>query len=227
MLWSHLYRLLRIRVLVSSLLGAFGLLALSGGVASLPALASSPTASTVAVTKSGAEINSAPSWLTTAMPYVHVVNYVATIDPRLARVLNVSDLATVRASVSRYNATPIAIRVNGVSVSFTAAKSSTATSAYYSACYGYMRVARWNWWGVTFYLNDCFAQDLGLGLAVATVASGLLLLVPGLDVAVVALMAMLGAASGSILWSDHHCGNNGAYLNVPWVPAFVWGSTIC
>lgn len=224
MLWAQLIRTFKIRVCVSSLIAAFGLLGFSGGVASLPALASSPAAPTpVAVRTGDVAVNTTPAWLATAMPYVHVKDYVATIDPRLARVLTARDLATVRADVAAYNAVPLPLRTSGntrISVHF-------AASPRYSACYGYMRFNNWNWWGVTFYMNDCFAQGLAFGVTLFAVAAAVLLIVPGIDVAIAALEFMLGMAAGSIFWADQHCGWNGAFLNVPWVPAAVWGSSIC
>lgn len=224
--WSRFLRLLRVRTITGGLIGSFGLLAFSGGVASLPAMASTePSTPTVRTTEGGA-FSTAPAWLNAAIPYVHVKNFVATVDPRIGRALRPADVATVRADVARYNATPMSTRTIGVTHSVTISIQRPASAAY-SACYGYLAVHSWNWWGVQFYANSCFAEDLAFGVGLFAVASGLLLLVPGLDVAVAALMFMLGMASGSIFWADHHCGMNGVYLNVPWVPAAVWASSIC
>ena len=224
MFGSLVQKLIRLRSIIYSLLVAFGLLAYSGGVASLPALAAAQPARP-ALTTTVAALTSAPAWLTAAMPYVHVKNLVATVDPKIARALAAGDVATVRADVARYNATPRSVRSIGVTGPVSIPVRALGTA--YSACYAYLKVHSYNWWGVQFFLNDCFAQDLALGIGLFAAASALLLLVPGIDALVAVLIAMLGVAAGSILWADHHCGNHGVYLNVPWVPAAVWGSSIC
>ncbi|HEY2597725.1 MAG TPA: hypothetical protein VGJ79_04530 [Candidatus Dormibacteraeota bacterium] len=212
------------RTIVHSLLVALVMLAYSGGVASLPALAAAPSANTVQAT-AVRTLSAAPAWLAAAMPYVHVKNLVATIDPRIRRVLPAGDVAMVERDVARYNATPLSARSIGPSGGVSIPLSTL--NAAYSACYAYLNVHSYNWWGVQFFLNDCFAQDLALGVGLTAAASAILLLVPGIDVLVAVLVTMLGVAAGSILWADHHCGNRGVYLNVPWLPAAVWGSTIC
>src|ERR1700736_2724960 len=93
--WSRFLRLLRVRTITGGLIGSFGLLALSGGVASLPAMASTePTTPTVRTTEGGA-FSTAPAWLNAAIPYVHVKNFVATVDPRIGRALRPAAVATV------------------------------------------------------------------------------------------------------------------------------------
>jgi hypothetical protein len=224
---SLVRKLIRLRRIAYSVLMAFGLLAYSGGVASLPALAAGQPARP-APTTTVAVSTTAPAWLAAAMPYVHVKNFVARVDPKLASVLAAGDVATVRADVARYNSAPLSVRSIGVTgpVSIPLTALGPAYSAY-SACYAYLKVHSYNWWGVQFFLNDCYAQDLASGVLLFAAASALLLLVPGIDVLVGVMIAMLGVAGGSILWADHHCGNHGVYLNVPWVPAAVWGSSIC
>jgi hypothetical protein len=221
--WSHVVTIFRVRTLTYSVAVAFGFLAYSGGVSSLPALAAGPSAP-APINRSAA--NATPAWLTKAMPYVHVTNFVAVIDPSIARVLTKGQVATVRADVAAYNATPLTLRSIGATGGLLISVQ-VKSASYYSACYGYIRVHSYNWWGMQFYLNDCYAQGIALGVGLFAVAATVLYLIPGLNVAVVALQIMLGAASGSIMWADQHCGWNGVYLNVPWVPAAVWGSSIC
>jgi hypothetical protein len=221
---SLVRKVIRLRRIAYSVLMAFGLLAYSGGVASLPAMAAAQPARH-APTAIVAPSTTAPAWLAAAMPYVHVKNFVARVDPTIARVLAPGDVATVRAEVDRYNAAPLSVRTIGATGPVSIPVS--ALRPAYSACYAYLNVHSYNWWGVQFYLNDCYAQDLALGVLLFAAAAALLLLVPGIDVLIGVMIAMLGVAAGSILWADHHCGNHGAYLNVPWVPAAVWGSTIC
>ena len=224
MFGSLVRKLVRLRRIAYSVLMAFGLLAYSGGVASLPALAAAQPARPAPTTTVAAS-TIAPAWLAAAMPYVHVKNFVARVDPKLASVLAAGEVATVRADVARYNSVPLSVRSIGVTGPVSIPL--TALGPAYSACYAYLNVHSYNWWGVQFFLNDCYAQDLGLGVLLFAAASAFLLLVPGIDALVGVMVAMLGVAAGSILWADHHCGNHGVYLNVPWVPAAVWGSSIC
>ena len=213
-----------VRTFASSVGLAFGMVALSSGVSAVPALASTKTPAapqTQATAASGA-----PAWLAAAMPYVHVTNFIATVDPRIDKVLSSTQVAVVKADVSAYNSAPLSLRAATPAAPYVISLKAV-TPMYYSGCYGYIAVHSYNWWGVQFYLNDCYAQGIALGVGLAAVAATALYLVPGIDILAVALQIDLGLAAGSIMWADQHCGWRGVYLNVPWVPASVWGSPIC
>lgn len=149
-------------------------------------------------------VSQQPSWVTQAMPYVHVTNYVAVIDSAIDVHMDVKDVAKVKQSVDYFNSLPLSARQPHVYTS--------TTSPNVGGCNQYVHENP-QWWGNQWYFNDC-AINTGILFGVTA------LLAP------VPIQVIIGAYLGWLHFDSANCHNEGAFLNVPWGGP-PWVSSIC
>lgn len=210
---------------------------------SLQACGTDPSVSTASpVTTSQVTHPSSPShddiqkWVSQANSYVHIVNYIATINPQIYKDLTSHITDFVQQAVKHYNGLSLALRKFGIasptslspappdyaSVSYS---SQNDTSSHATVACPQSHTITPNWWGVTIHMNHCLASDTGNGLAVSSgITAGLSLF--GIDAPLDAFSGILAAYSGAIFLADTHCGDNGANLDVSWV-VVSWVTPIC
>ncbi|WP_376793751.1 hypothetical protein [Thermogemmatispora sp.] len=172
---------------------------------------------------SGSVINAIPEWVKEALPYVHVVNYTASIDPALAHVVSSQILAQVQQAVSRYNALPLAVKRSSGG-----AHPATAVSPA-AGCQPQFREYI-NWWGYSFYLNHCLVYDIASGLTGGAALAGIVAALCGPCAPVAGTIAgVLVIYSAWLFWADSQCNGAGAYLNETSLVGspVVWVSTAC
>jgi len=147
-----------------------------------------------------------------AMPYVHVVNYTASIDPEIVRVLSPADVAIVTSLVARYNSIPVSVKSHPID-----SKVGQALGPHpYLSCSGASFHAVLNWYGPSVSANECATQNVSLwlagGIAIVTLASALC---GPAEVACIPLATALIALGGGelvlIQGADH---GNGVWFNL-------------
>lgn len=169
-----------------------------------------------------------PGWVMRANPYVHVVNYVAYIDPAISKNLSASAVAAVKSSVQYYNALPLKTRQFHGTIKLSAQSLHTPAVRSYSCSYS-LYVAGVSWSGaVTVHLSYCLALEASLGIGVdAGIAVALAAIFPP-ALTIAALVAVYLLADGLALATyAAECGD-GAYFNfMLWNPAIFWASPDC
>jgi len=175
-----------------------------------------------------------PDWAAQAAPYVHVANYVATVDPTITTALNPAVVAQVTSAVAAYNASPLDQRAagNNPNGSVKTARPTRAGRLVSpdllpgggGGCYAYTSS---NWFGPSLYMDHCTTQwiegEFAAGITIATIASGLCTIVTGgvCGPAAVGYWVVIAGALGGILWAmanaDH---GNGVWVNFTetWIP---------
>lgn len=170
-----------------------------------------------------------------AQPYVHVVNYVATVDPAISRRLSSQAVAQVTKAVATYNALPMDARVQGLQsapgghlVPARQVQLLSGAAAHYSACREYAHLF-FNWWGVTLYMNHCLVNDVAFAWGSIGIIAGMISAACAACAPFAWLLAGIAALyTGWLVWADNRCGGNGANVNAPWMWGWApWISSVC
>lgn len=181
--------------------------------------------------------NDVQKWVSLVDSYVHISNYIATIDPQLYQHFDAQITSFVQQAVKHYNGLSLSLRKFGVTMSASASSSSSYNYANVSFSYDYASSnatsapckqsysVTSHWWGVAILMNHCLASDTGNKLAVSSGVAGALSLF-GLDLPLDAVSGILAIYSGSIALADSHCGDTGANLDISWV-GIAWVTAIC
>jgi hypothetical protein len=182
------------------------------------------TSTSSSTSKSLSQYEKAPQWIALANAYVHVSNYTAIVSPQIYQHLDAKTISQVLQALEHYNALQISKRNAGVTIplSFTVATPTpnanncppvTATS---------------NWWGVTVFLNHCVIRVIAAGGSLLGIAGGVAAALDafGIGLAITVVVGILTAYSAALAADDMQCGDQGAYLNVPWVP-IPWAASVC
>lgn len=182
-----------------------------------------------------------PSWVTDAIPYVHIVNYVASVDPAIKLHLVPQEVKQVYSAVGKYNSfsplqkeaqttiTSSLSVVQAVLQKDPKALTSSRVSVPQAVIHGCQMVVTgsWEWWGYQFYFNDCAVQTIAWVVGIGGGIAGLIGLACG-PCAPFALpiAGFLGIYVATLLYLDYYCGGNGALLEMSWV-GFFWFAALC
>ena len=185
--------------------------------------------------------NITQSLIAKAAPYIHIVNYYATVDPAIKTVLTTSEMHIVQTDVTKYNATPTAQKLP---------QSRSITPAQKAALFASQKTiqpyiwpwctdswkAQQQWWGWAVWMNSCMANDCAGGGAlslfllelVATVitdgAAGKLLPY---------LVSFVMAELYELNWAEHECsdGSHNVFFDIlgPIIPEppLMWWAPAC
>jgi hypothetical protein len=185
-----------------------------------------------------------PNWIALAGPYVHIINNVAIVDPRIYSHLDPKTVEQVLQAVARYNAyhapgfislapklIPFIISHFAVTstISYKKAQSkaqSNPPKPHLTGCEGFS--ASVNWWGLTLFFNHCLVNDIELGvITVGAISTIITAFIPAVgELVTIAVAAAFGVLEGALQWADNHCGNRGANVNVSWA-VVSWIASIC
>jgi hypothetical protein len=165
-----------------------------------------------------------PQWVSLASTYVNVSNDTAVVNPQIYKHLPSKTINQVLQSLARYNALGLSKQGSGGVIHFSLLLSSPTPGA--NNCPPV--TATPNWWGVTVFLNHCVISVIGAGGSLLGVAGGIASALDafGIGIAITVVVGILDAYSGTLVLEDNACGDNGAYLNVAWVPV-PWVAPVC
>lgn len=185
--------------------------ALATGVLLAPSAQAHPTTSFKSISVahlSASGQRSGSALVAAASPYVHVRNHIAVVDPAINQQLSQREVALVESAVSRYNALPLEVK-QGTPQSV----SPDLVTGGGGGCTPSITVQQ-QWWGYTYFMNDCFLQLLkGVykeGIAAITSLAVVAGLAAPLAAAVAAILAL---AAVSAFAMDDTCGDRGVFLN--------------
>lgn len=175
---------------------------LSLSLLSMPVVAAHASPATASQTSSmaGAGLHTTPpSWAVRGDQYVHVVNYVAHIDPAIRVHLSADDVRSVEQAVARYNALPVSQKQprSGSQPHATTSPADGVHPYIPPFCNDQWRDNR-VWWGESLWLNHCAANDLAAGVALSAIF--------GIWVPPIAVLAIVYAAD--INWAMGQCSGN-------------------
>lgn len=198
-----------------------------GAVHAAPMTATSHTAR-IARTVVLDGISSAPAWVQQGDPYVHVVDYVANVDPSISQHLSQQVVALVQDAVARYNALPLAVRHPAAQAIRTVSPNLLPGGG---GCTPQARVQQ-QWWGQTVQVNECIVQNIEA--ADATVAYIASVIALGCTLAGQPECAAPAAAAAGVAIAqknyvdaqDKACGQRGVFINLPRVGP-PWIDKIC
>lgn len=219
--------------LTSVALVLVGMISMAGIVTAQPVPAGSSAPSSGVSQTSARPVTGPTNDLAIAMQYVHVSNYVATVDPAIKQALPASYVARVYATTAKYNALPLTVR-NGTAQATTLGARANApipnvvSGGGGGGCSEYARYVM-NWWGVSLYMNDCLIQDVVFGAAVGSVLAGVVsYFCPPCAPAAIIIAADIDIHAAWLNWADGHCGNRGAWLQDPYIAGgAAWVTTVC
>ncbi len=153
--------------------------------------------------------NITQSLIAKAAPYIHIVNYYATIDPAIKTVLTAAEMHIVQADVTKYNAAPTAQKLP---------QSRSITPAQKAALFASQKTIQpylWPWctdvvrsnqvrWGWSCWINKCAVNDLTGEYGAAAIVIGLF---TGPGGAVVALYVV------NLQWASSQCHDGSVFMN--------------
>lgn len=169
-----------------------------------------------------------PRWISLASSYINVSNYTAVVNPQIYKHLDLKTINQVVQSLERYNALELSKHSSG-GVSHFSFLLSGPTPAVNNCP---PVTATSNWWGVTVFLSHCVITVIGSAGALLGATGGVAgavaaaLDAAGIGIAITVVVGILEVYSAALVLEDNACGDNGAYLNVAWVP-IPWAAPIC
>lgn len=172
-------------------------------------------------------VTARPAWVVQGDPYVHVINYVATVDSAIRKHVSSQIVSQVMQAVHQYNSTSLKLRQLNIVLSPQNSHLKELNAQGMTAC-GAWASARYYWWGFQLYVNSCLVNDITFGGYTGASLAGLIAAVcPPCAPIAGTIAAIIGFYTSWLSWANTRCGSRGAYIDKYWWATWMWIQSVC